>query len=88
MSRTYLRPPDGLPDVAQGYQPALASAEVDDGRIAAITLASSGGGYDRAPPVRIIGGGGARAAAAPTSRRAAHRHRRSLRVTAISRPRG
>ena len=63
MGRTYLHAPDGLPDVAQGYQPALATAEVDDGRIAAITLASSGGNYNSAPPVRIIGGGGAGAIA-------------------------
>jgi len=61
MNSTYLFGAQGL--VAAGYSPALASATVSNGAIAAIKVVSRGGLYSSAPVVTITGGGGTGATA-------------------------
>ena len=63
LRRTFLHLPPETRDVAEGYEPALAAAQVVDGRIAGIAVTSGGGLYLDAPEVRIRGGGGTGATA-------------------------
>jgi CubicO group peptidase (beta-lactamase class C family) len=65
MTSTYLYVPASVPQtrIANGYSPALASAQVQAGKVTGITLLEKGAAYSSPPAVTITGGLGSGATA-------------------------